>query len=302
MHRLNVPFAIAVALGLLLAGCDGGPAGPETSSTDTLAATAPSSTLNSNAPFPTIYQGFNNGVEPWVDESVEGPFGWCGTIEQVDRRDLGQDDIQPSGGRAYATLENGFCNAFYQDVFGENFTSAPASGPNPELLSSTWPPSGFVQEVDVYLDPNHPAGNETFVIGPDGDFLPGGTDDVVFTYANSLCATIPCGETFDFRYFAVSVTKSDGALDVAGHSVTEPGWYTFRHVFGSEEDGSLTVDFELVQNGEALVSTSIDELFLSEGTTGDLQVDDLGSGYAWFVSVADGLELPIDEHRLRPGK
>lgn len=260
--------------------------------------------LNSNAPFPVLNQGFNTNVTPWVDQNDGGPLGWCGTIERVDRRNSGRDAVQPSAGRAYATVANDYCNDFWNsdDGFGEAYTSAPASGPNPELMSSSWPASGFVQQVDIYLDPKYPAGTETFVLGPKGSFLPTGTDDVVFTYANSLCATIPCGESFDFRYFAISVTKSDDALEVAGHSVTKPGWYTFRHVFDSKEDGSLAVDFELVQNGQVLASTSIDNPLLTEKKTEDYKVDDLGSGYIWFVSIADGLELPIDEHRLKPGK
>ncbi|MDX1587165.1 MAG: hypothetical protein R3222_10480 [Balneolaceae bacterium] len=277
-----------------------------TQETDNISVESPeqgSKMLNSEAPFSVLNQGFNHDTKPWVDQNVNGPFGWCGTIERIDRREVSQDAVQPSAGRSYATVSNGSCNEFWNSDagFGEAYTSAPASGPNPDLMSSTWPDGGFVQQVDVYLDPDHPAGNQNVVLGPEGGFLLEGTDDVVFTYANSICATIPCVETFDFRYFAVSVIKDGEALEVAGHSITEPGWYTFRHVFDSKEDGSLKVDFQLLHKGQALATTSIDNTFLSGETTGDFKVDDLGSGYIWFVSIAEDLKLPIDEHRLRPG-
>lgn len=297
MRRL-LSTTVAALLALTLGACEETP-------TDVDVSPSSESMTNSNADFPVLHQGFNHDTGPWVDQGDEGLLGWCGTIEQIDRRD--GVDPAPSAGRGYATVENGGCNEFYREIFGEAFTSAPASGPNPDLSSTTFPESGFVQQVDIYLDPAHPAGNETVVIGPDGGFALAGTDDVVFNYANSLCVlgddgTCPL-DTFDdveFRYFAVPVTKNEGDLLVAGRKVEEAGWYTFRHVFGSD-DGALTVVFELVQDGRPLFTESIENTLLTGEATSDFDVSDLGSGYVWFVSVADGLELPIDEHRLRPG-
>jgi hypothetical protein len=244
--------------------------------------------LNANAPFPTLHQGFEHDTEPWVDREVAGGLGWCGSIERVDR---GAGEVTPSAGSGFATVEDGACNAFWTDVFGEAFTSAPASL-HPDALSAVWPASGFVQELDVHLDPA------------------AASDGLHFLYANSLCVLADDGTcatsdtdagVFDFRYFAVAVTADGGTLSVAGHEVNEAGWYTFRHVFGSEADGALTVDFQLVQDGQALVTEPIAGTLLTGESTSDLDVDDLGSGYVWFVSVADGLELPIDEHRVRQG-
>lgn len=282
MRRL-LSTTVAALLALTLGACEETP-------TDVDVSPSSESMTNSNADFPVFNQGFNHDTEPWVDQDDEGLLGWCGTIERIDRRD--GVDPSPSAGRGYATVENGGCNEFYRGVFGEVFTSAPASGPNPDLSSTEFPESGFVQQLDVYLDP--------------GDLADDGPG-VVFNYANSLCVlgddgTCPLDtfEDVDFRYFAVPVTKEEGDLLVAGRKVEEAGWYTFRHVFGSDE-GALTVDFQLVKDGRPLFTESIENTLLTGEATSDFEVSDLGSGYVWFVSVADSLELPIDEHRLRPG-
>lgn len=268
-------------------GCDQAPTDPETadaaSVADRDASTSSSAMMNSNAPFPVFHQGFEQGTEAWVDESDPGPLGWCGSIDRVPR---GSGSVMPSAGRAHAAVEDGACNEFWTGEFGSEFTSAPASL-DLDLLSTGWPASGFVQELDIYLNPAE-------------------TDDgVAFIYANSLCVfgpdTEPCGVDFDFRYFAVVVTAGEGALDVAGHAVTEAGWYTFRHVFGSEADGTLTVDFQLLEDGRTLHTEPIESTLLTGESTSDFDVEDLGSGYIWFVSIADGLALPIDQHQLRPG-
>jgi hypothetical protein len=291
MKRLFAILTVAALLGLGLTGCDLADTAPEgNESQGTAAPTADSSspTANSNAPFPVFHQGFNQGVEPWVGNETPGPFGWCGTIERVDRRS--GSGIAPSAGRAYATVEDGPCNDFYAFIPG----SAPASGPDPELLSTTWPRSGFVQQLDIYLDP------EGY-----------GTDEG-FTYANSVC-TLTDGSCVPgptaFTYFAIQVVKDGDDLLVAGQDVgAEPGWYTFRHVFGSE-GGTLTVDFELVENGQPLLTTPITTTFRpgppgesDPPLTSSFDVADLGSGYIWFVSIAKDLKLPIDEHILRRGR
>lgn len=267
--------------------CDQAPTDPETvdasSVADGDASKSSSAMMNSNAPFPVFHQGFEHDTEAWIDGSDPGPLGWCGSIERVPR---GSGSVMPSAGSAHATVEDGACNAFWTGVFGSEFTSGPASS-DLNLLSTGWPASGFVQELDVYLDPAE-------------------TDDgVAFIYANSLCVfgsdPEPCGVDFDFRYFAVVVTAREGAMDVAGHPVTEAGWYTFRHVFGSQGDGTLTVDFQLMDDGRPLHSAPVEGTLLTGESTSDFDVEDLGSGYIWIVSIADGLALPIDQHQLRPG-
>lgn len=256
------------------------------------------SMLHSNAPFPNLNQGFNINLTPWVDKSVEGPLGWCGTISLADG---GSDDVEPSAGKDFAYVSNGGCNDFWSGQFGPAYTSGAASGPNPELLSSTFPESGFVQELDIYLDPTYPSGVSTTIFNSDGAFSPTGDEDVVFTYANSVCLVCDLA-SFQPVYFAISVVKDDGDLSVAGYEVEEEGWYTFRQVFASNVQGKLTVEFQLLNSGRVLHAKSIDTTFLSGQPTDVFDAADLGSGYIWFVSVADGLSLPIDENRMRPGK
>ncbi len=320
MTRLTAVLTVALSFGLFTVACDSGTPRPGAFSEDahpdapqeTPATASPSSMMNSNAPFPVFHQGFNHGAEPWSQFTKQG--GWCGTVE---RRDRGHGDVAPSAGRGYAVIAHDRCIDFFVPQ-----TSAPASGPTADLISSTWPPGGFVQQVDVYLKPGYPAGAD----GPDYDdpedgtlegqvYAPDGSlvekdEDAVFTYATSLCVLAEdgsCPIPRGLRYFSVSVTKDEAGLDVAGHTVTEPGWYTLRYVFGSDGDGRLTVDFQLVDNGRPLVTKPVETTmaatpFSPITETSSFEVADLGSGYLWFASIADGLTLPIDEHRLRRGK
>jgi hypothetical protein len=291
MKRILALLTLTAFIGLGIAGCDSADAtleGRVNQDSPAPASDHESATAKSDAPVPVFYQGFNHGVEPWVGNETDGPFGWCGTIERVERLD--KPNLQPSAGRAFATVENGLCNDFWTTAGFPS--SAPASGPDPDLLSTTWPVGGFVQQLDVYLDPAMFSSGQGFV------------------YANSLCVLTDEGTCFpedlstgapQFNYFAIQVTKENGDLLVNGHDINKPGWYTFRHVFGSSA-GKLTVDFELLKNGRPLQTSPITSTLLSGQDTSEFGVADLGSGYVWFVSIADGVELPIDEHLVRRGQ
>lgn len=255
------------------------------------------SMMHSNAPFTTWKQGFDHDLEPW--NRFTASSAWCGSAERVDGRGA---DPSPSAGRGYATLEHGECIPFFSPA-----TSAPASGPVPNLMSTTWPTGGFVQQVDVYLDPGYPsgtaAGPSSPTFGPSGVTV-ANTGDVVFMFAASVCllnADGSCPIPAGLRYFAVPVTRDDGALEVAGESVTEPDWYTFRYRFG-DDGGDLSVEFQLIRDDRLVASTAVTETYLTSGYTSRFQAAGVGSGYLWFPSIADGLELPIDEHTLRRGR
>lgn len=257
-----------------------------------------SSMLNSNAPFSVLNQGFNSNITPWVDQSVEGPGGWCGDIALADRKN---SELNPSAGKGFAYVSNGQCNEFYSNQFFPSYTSGPASGPNPELLSSKFPDSGFIQELDIYLDPEYESGISTPIFDPEGSISITGDENVVFTYANSVCLDCDLA-SFQPAYFAISVVKEDGNLLVDSYKVQEAGWYTFRQLFASNAEGKLTVEFQLLKNGSPLHTKSIDTAFLSGLPTNSFDTDSIGNGYTWIVSIADNLKLPIDEHRMRPGK
>ncbi|MFO8055290.1 MAG: hypothetical protein R6U19_09050 [Bacteroidales bacterium] len=175
------------------------------------------SMLNLNAPFPVLNQGFNNNLTPWVDKSVAGKGGWWGNIALTSFKESG---MKRSAGKGFALVSNDICNVFWNGVWssfgpfpdGQAFTSGPASGPNPDLLRSTFPESGFVQELDIYLDPEFPSGVSTPIFDPEGAISLTEDDNVVFTYANSVCLSCEPGPDFLPLYFAISVVKDGDDL------------------------------------------------------------------------------------------
>lgn len=228
-----------------------------------------------NAAFPTFHHNFNHDLGPWVDGSVEGEAGWCGTVQLRDRR---SSDIKPSAGRGFATVMHGSCNEFW---IGQGFESSAPGGGDPAYFSSSFPKSGFIQQLDVYLDP------DAFEQG------------LAFVYSNSLFYP-ELG--FGFRYFPIEVIKAGEALYVDGFEVNDARWYTFKYLFDQNADGDLLVNFELLQKGQSLYDTSIERTLLTGEATSGFEADSMRSGYIWFVSIQEGVELPIDEHVLRPGK
>lgn len=231
--------------------------------------------------FQAFHQGFNNNTDAWADQYVEGVLGWCGTIDLWTRK---SGDIMPSKGNGYATVMWGECNTFWSEEAGEQglptFQYGAPATQDPELWSPTWPSSGFIQDLDIYLDP---------AMFEDG---------TAFTYAQSLKLQ---GE-MAFIYFAIDVVKEAGSLYINEFEVPEAGWYTFSYVF-SDNEGKLMIDFELLEKNHVLYSVAIENrLYAPEVATSDLWVDDYGSGYIWFVYLQDEVALPIDEQMLRPGK
>lgn len=229
--------------------------------------------VESNEKFPVYHQGFEKNLDAWVDGSGEGQAGWCGMLEL---RDRWTGEVSPSVGNGYAIAMHGTCNDFWTNL---GYTDSAPSVQDPALWSSSWPVSGFVQQLDIYLDP--------------AQF----EDGLAFSYANSIKIL----EEMEFRYFAIEVTKEGDELYVDGFPVSEEGWYTFRHVFGSDE-GRITVDFELIEHGHPIYTAPIERSLFSGDLTEDLETSDFGTGYLWFPAIAEGVGLAIDEYRLRPGK
>jgi len=315
LQLLSNPFLLVLAVLFAFAACNENPSTSYEGENVDLGANAENSAMvNSNADFPVFHQVFNHNTDPWVGKGVKGAPGWCGSIEHIDRRSNG--DINPAVGRGYATVMHGECNDFWDDFFFEvedielfedGSTSAPTT--HLSLYSSTFPKSGYVQDLDIYLDPDYGTGNDgklpTWL-----DLL--GIDDknVVLSYANAVRVLELVGEDDpEFLYFTILVHKENNHLKIGDIQIDEAGWYTFRHVFGSDYDGSLTVDFELLQNGRLLYTKSFDYSFFgisisspSSEIETSLKTDNLGSGHIWFPTIADDVELPIDQHRLRPGK
>lgn len=195
----------------------------------------------------------------------------------------------------------GACNEFWGSL-GIPGGAPWAPGPDFGLFSERWPRGGFVNELDVYLDPawEFESGN-----------LPPFPNHTIIDYSAAL--RLRSGEAPDafdtFRYYFVSVDAVDGedALSIFGHRVTKAGWYTFRYVFRDVE-GSVQVDFELAdrRGGTLFVEPDLQAFELAGPFKvpfpGELSTSDYGNGYVWFFDLAFGLDLPIDEHRVRPGR
>lgn len=248
-----------------------------------------------SAMFPNWHQGFNHDTDGWFGGETAGPNGWCGSIEQQDR---GLGSVTPSAGSGYATVEQGPCNPFFAGLFGPDLVNGPwAPGADFRNFSDSWPVAGYVTELDIYLDPEWQANPPPL---PSVNFFaPSGT---VFTYAVSVRELSSPKEAGAFHYFFVPVLPGGNGLSIFGHDVGEAGWYTFRHVL-RDEGGQLAVAFELAERrGGTLFVEPITTRFFTGLPTADLDPMALGSGYSWFPAIAHGLELPIDEHRVRPGR
>lgn len=227
------------------------------------------------ADFPTWNQGFNHNTNGWIGNEVSGVDGWCGATERVPR---GEGDVTPSAGRAHAVVTQGPCNAFWQSQgFAVSGPFAPGAG-----FSTMWHEPGFVYELDVYLDPNWDVGTGFILAGSfNQPALPGFTG---------------------FRYLFVPVfVTGEGIMTVNGeHNITRAGWHKVRYVFGSD-NGALTAEFQLRKGGQ-IYSAELTTTALTGESTSSFDVEDVGNGYLWFVTISEDLELPIDEHRVRRGR
>lgn len=281
--RRTIAWAAAIATTLAVGACDETPTTPDVSEETSPALEAPgpapssASMANSDAPFQEWYQGFDHGTTGWLGNDIPGMAGWCGEVEQVDGR--ADPAVGPSAGRGYATAAYGACNAYWQANYG------PASGPfSPGAgFSSLWPDGGFVYELDVYLDP---------------------AMDASFQLAASFQTTDFAPQPTPFRYLLVQASSGSDAVAVMGQEVRDPGWYTFRFRFGSS-GGHPTAEFELRDGGRVLTTHSFANAINPDFTSASLSsfdVENLRSGYVWFVSITEGVDLPIDEHRVRRGR
>lgn len=295
MERLQ-PVLAAVVI-LVLAGCrsaetvlDGG--GGQRTGSDTVEAAAASA--DSDAPVLDFHQGFDHDTEGWYDGGDDAPWGWCGTLEQVDGRD--GPAPRPSAGRGYALASAGPCNDHWSQFLPGGAPYAP--GPGGSLLSDEWPAGGYVTELDVYLDPSWSGAYEG-TLSPNSIVQLGAT---VF----ELDYQIPDFHPFPHWIVSVDALPDQEALAVFDRRIDEAGWYTFRFAF-SGEDGEVEAAFELRdRRGDVLARVELEPLQLSgpaiEPFEGGLPTAEYGSGHVWFFDIASGLQLPIDEHRVRQGR
>ena len=258
---------------------------------------------NSNAGFVAWHQGFEHDAGGWYDAGTAGPVGWCGEIEQVTSRGRGGTALAPSAGSGFATVELGGCNDFWSGM-GVLFGAPYAPGPDLALYSDAWPVSGYVTELDVWLDP---AWSDEGLY--QGNFaFAGSSPDAIIQYAATVFPTdwIP-GAAHTGPHYFVEVMKDEATLTVADYPIASAGWYTFRFVF-SDEAGEVRVDFELADRRGGILAV-MEEVVPNElwgpvrvPFAGELPTAEYGSGHVWFFDIAFGLELPIDEHQVRRGR
>jgi len=266
-----------VVLAVTMVGCDDAPtaAGPD-----------PSPSL-----FPTVDQGFEDDTKGWFGAARAGGDGFCGSVT---RQSGDEAVIAASDGDRFALIAAGGCNDFWTQRGAQG--GAPwAPGPDFAFFSTEWPASGgYVTELDIYLDPAWTA--------PEGA--------PVFIFTSSIRdLDSPADQDGEFRYFFVPVVGDGEALTIFEARIWEPGWYTFRHVF-TDGGGRLRVRFELSdRNGANLVALPFEEAidFVIMGapppvpvpvSVAEIAPAEFGSGYLWFVTIAPGVEIPIDRHRL----
>ena len=290
--------------GALLAAAAVGAVALATGNTAQAGERAPVPMTHSKAGFVTWHQGFEHNAEGWYDAGTEGPLGWCGAIEPVKSR--GRDGgaaLAPSAGTGYATVEMGLCNEFWAGL-GVLFGAPYGPGPDLALYSDAWPAAGYVTELDIWLDPAW-SSDDVY----QGNFgFAGSSPDSIIQYAATIFPTdwVP-GAAHTGPHYFVEVMKDGSALKVADHRIETAGWYTFRFVF-SDVAGNAWVDFELAdRNGGTLAvieNVAPVELWgpAKIAFMGELPTADYGSGHAWFFDIALGLQLPIDEHRVRRGR
>ena len=186
----------------------------------------------------------------------------------------------PTIGSGYGRVTGGGCIEQFADAFAP---SGPYSGG--VALSEVWPEGGFVEQVDIHLDPARHTGFDYFV--------PLSLLDV--RRADGLPASV--------RYTRVQVTSRGDALSVGGHTVDEEGWYTVRHRFTEDEQGMLSIDFELLDaGGELLGSHAVEQHLgatsLEDPQAIDVPVNNVGSAYVWF-HLPDDEAVAIDRYVVR---
>lgn len=223
--------------------------------------------------FPGWSQDFSGDANEWLAFDED----WCGSFELVDAE---EGALTPRAGDGYAHVIGGECI----EQFAEDFEpSGPYSGG--VAMSDAWPEGGFVEELDLYLDPEQHSGFDYYVplslydVREEEGFPP------------------------SVRYTRVQVTEQGDALSVGGHTVEEAGWYTFRHRFTEAEDGSLDLEFELLDaDGQQVGSHALDEHFgpsgLEDPAPLDVPADNVGNAYIWFHMPHDEV-VAIDRYEVR---
>ncbi len=288
-----LPRTLLVVGALTIAAC-AAPSVPDADSgqSDSPLAAAPPVSAPMAA-FQAYHQGFERDALGWYGGETGGETGWCGFVRHRVRPDEGPP---ASAGRGYAVVGTGPCNPFWSDL-GVPGGAPYGPGPDRVLYYDAWPSGGIVSELDVFLDPDWASLHQ-------GTFDPA----VIAEVALTLRPLVPGQVVFTRPHYLVPIEAAEESqtLEILGHRIREPGWYTFR--FRTREmKGELVVTFELARNqGRSLTGERTLPAMELQGpvkvpVAAAVQGAEHGNGHLWFFDIAAGLDLPIDEHRVRPG-
>jgi hypothetical protein len=261
-----------------------------------------------SAPPGPFFNGFEKNTNGWFDLS-NGGFG-------------GHIARQPSGytnGGGYANGINSAAGHWHARLSGDPCFSGPnpldpglsedCAGPNTNWggYSSTFPPGGYLTQVDIYLDVSWAASNNDVrfdLSSAINDNTGAFRRDFVFNVGTQLPLQSPHfiiqSSTNAFRSGANpnSPCPSPSAPPNSCRPpviITASGWYTFRHTFHDDGSGYLAIDFDIFPLGSnvPIMHQTIDSNpFDPMSMVG-------GNRYGWFANeeIAD---LAID-NSLRTG-
>ncbi len=227
--------------------------------TAVLSALAYSSMAWAQAPPAPFFNGFETDTSGWFD--------YGGTVTRV-----------PSGTGGIASADG----SYHAEVIGTDFTRWGG-------YSAVWPDGGYVTELDIYLDVTYAWDNDTrfdwtsAICNATGDHR----RDFVFNagFYNDLSAP----------GFVVSASNTAGRSDAYPKNpdrnpvtITNSGWYTFRHSFYDAGSGVLAVDMSIWDSGGNNIGawTLSDPTDIIGSTVG-------GNRYGWFATNEFGA-LAID--------
>jgi hypothetical protein len=255
------------------------------------------------APPGPYFNGFENNTNGWFDSTNGGD----GTIT---RRHSGY-----TNGGGYASGINSAAGSWHARLTGNPSppcdhmqNGTPCYGPytNWGGYSATFPPGGYLTQVDIYLDvawaathPDYRFDWDSSINNNSGNFL----RDFVFN-----AGTSPTMTPEFFVNASTNATRSgaypENPCPDPGPTSNPPnpcrtpvsinvsGWYTFRHTFRSEA-GFLAVDFDIIQQS---TNASIAHWTIRAGDPMSMVG---GNRYGWFV-IEEIPDLAID-NSLRTG-
>lgn len=217
---------------------------------------------------PVFSQGFETDTSGWLGDGNTGTWPW-GTITRV----------SSGGGTLGVASADG---SYHAEVTTSSVGSSGAST-NFGGYSSVWPPGGFSQSLDIYIDPAQ--GN----VG-DGWFL----DNALYDDSGSWLEGGGVGaEKTGASTWSVAADWDGAAYPGGGIEITEAGWYTI--VSEWTEEGTQVGRDTYIYDAAGV------EIYSATLQSGQQDLTDAGGwGYGWVgrSTAPAGFTLAIDNSQL----